>query len=99
MTEITSTTSITIREFRNARPIFAVVKAFTKLSKLKKFSGKVMTFVLLYSSSVFNAVIKQETRGSTQANPNSSSVAYLIMFNKMAKKKVFVFLIAVSITL
>ena len=65
ITYTSNTIIITIKELRKALPMFAVVKAFTKLSRLRKLPGSVITLVCWYSSVVLKAVITQEIIGTT----------------------------------
>ena len=67
---------MTITEFKNARPIFAVLNAFTKLSKFSQLPGNAITLVFWYSASVLNAVVIQETIGMIAQNPKKISDAY-----------------------
>ena len=57
-------------------------KAVIKLSKLNQLSGSTMTLVCWYSVSVLNAVITQETTGSTATNEKNIKERY---FRKMRK--------------
>ena len=78
------TQTITITEFTNALPMFARWNASTKLSKLNQLCGSVITFVVLYSSSVLNAVMTQEIMGITATKEKNTSDTYLKMIQIMA---------------
>ena len=75
-TDIASTHTITITELINARPMFAVLNAVIKLSKLRKLFGSVITLVESYSSFVLKAVITHDTRGITAHNEKNISEPY-----------------------
>jgi hypothetical protein len=61
-----------------------VWNASTKLSKLNQLCGSVITFVVLYSSSVLNAVMTQEIMGITATKEKNTSDTYLKMIQIMA---------------
>ena len=61
----------------NARPMLAVVNAFTKLLKFRKLSGSCITEVALYSSVVLKAVVIHDIRGTTAHSEKNMSTKYL----------------------
>ena len=83
------TKSRTKKLFRNALPMFACFHAVTKLSKYSQLSGRVMTLVLLYSSTVLKAVITQLTSGTNAQNAAKIRRTYLQMVKKILPRLYF----------
>ena len=79
----TSTQIRIIKLLRNALPMLALFHAMIKLSKFKKFLGRVMTLVLAYSSSVLKAVKIQDTMGPSATKAAKISSTYLQILMRM----------------
>lgn len=77
--EPASTQTSTKKLFRKACPISAFCHAVMKLSKFSQLLGGVITLVLLYSSTVLNAVTTQDTMGTSAMKAAKISNAYLQM--------------------
>ena len=91
-TEPASTQISTIRLLMKAAPMLACCQAVLKFSRYSQLEGGVITLVAAYSSLVLNAVVMQETMGTSEMKAAMHRNAYFTMF----KSSCFALMVAIS---